>query len=100
MKVAIIADDLTGANATAALLSTQGFTTLTCLDNPEYAEDYDVVSFPQTPGLSHTRKLMRGYPGILRLLTQKSRQSVNVSIPLCGGIWGQKWMRLLTVFRN
>ena len=45
MKVAIIADDLTGANATAALLSTQGFTTLTCLDNPEYAEDYDVVSF-------------------------------------------------------
>ncbi|ECF5900776.1 four-carbon acid sugar kinase family protein [Salmonella enterica subsp. salamae] len=45
MKVAIIADDLTGANATAALLSTHGFTTLTCLDNPEYAEDYDVVSF-------------------------------------------------------
>lgn len=45
MKVAIIADDLTGANATAALLSTRGFTTLTCLDNPENMDDYDVVSF-------------------------------------------------------
>lgn len=46
MKVAIIADDLTGANATAALLSTRGFTTLTCLDTP--ADNYaawDVVSF-------------------------------------------------------
>ncbi|EMM0377733.1 four-carbon acid sugar kinase family protein [Pluralibacter gergoviae] len=45
MKVAIIADDLTGANATAALLSTRGFTTLTCLDNPQSGEDYDVISF-------------------------------------------------------
>ncbi|MGK3143206.1 four-carbon acid sugar kinase family protein [Pantoea sp. C2G6] len=45
MKVAIIADDLTGANATAALLSTRGFTTLTCLDNPGETEHYDVVSF-------------------------------------------------------
>ncbi|HAT1685155.1 TPA: four-carbon acid sugar kinase family protein [Klebsiella oxytoca] len=45
MKIAIIADDLTGANATAALLSTRGFTTLTCLDNPGDAEDYDVISF-------------------------------------------------------
>lgn len=45
MKVAIIADDLTGANATAALLSTRGFSTLTCLDNPENMDDYDVISF-------------------------------------------------------
>lgn len=45
MKVAIIADDLTGANATAALLSIRGFSTLTCLDNPQQVDDYDVVSF-------------------------------------------------------
>lgn len=46
MKIAIIADDLTGANATAALLSTKGFTTMTCLDNhAEQAECFDVVSF-------------------------------------------------------
>ena len=45
MKIAIIADDLTGANATAALLSTQGFTTLTSLDNYSNSEKYDVVSF-------------------------------------------------------
>ena len=78
MKVAIIADDLTGANATAALLSTQGFTTLTCLDNPEYAEDYDVVSFS----------------------TDSRSVSYQEAYALCGGIWGQKWMRLLTGFRN
>lgn len=46
MKIAIIADDLTGANATAALLSTKGFTTMTCLDNDaKEAERFDVVSF-------------------------------------------------------
>ncbi len=45
MKIAIIADDLTGANATAALLSIKGFTTLTCLDSPSHTEDYEVVSF-------------------------------------------------------
>lgn len=46
MKVAIIADDLTGANATAALLSTRGFTTLTCLDAYDEKKGiFDVVSF-------------------------------------------------------
>jgi uncharacterized protein YgbK (DUF1537 family) len=46
VKIAIIADDLTGANATAALLSTKGFTTMTCLDNDaEEAQRFDVVSF-------------------------------------------------------
>ncbi|BDH44568.1 hypothetical protein TUM12370_06120 [Salmonella enterica subsp. enterica serovar Choleraesuis] len=46
MRISIIADDLTGANATAALLSTRGFTTLTCLDSSDNKFDaYDVVSF-------------------------------------------------------
>lgn len=46
MKIAIIADDLTGANATAALLSTKGFTTMTCLDDHDEEETrFDVISF-------------------------------------------------------
>ncbi|WP_395489292.1 four-carbon acid sugar kinase family protein [Cedecea davisae] len=46
MKVAIIADDLTGANATAALLSARGFTTMTCLDTHDEKEaHFDVISF-------------------------------------------------------
>lgn len=46
MKVAIVADDLTGANATSALLSKKGFSTITCLEafHPSLS-DFDIVSF-------------------------------------------------------
>lgn len=46
MKVAIIADDLTGANATNALLSKKGFSTITCLEAFHHSlSDFEVVSF-------------------------------------------------------
>lgn len=46
MKVAVIADDLTGANATSALLSKKGFTAITCLEAfNESLGSFDVVSF-------------------------------------------------------
>lgn len=46
MKVAVVADDLTGANATSALLSKRGFSAITCLEkfNTQLA-DYEIVSF-------------------------------------------------------
>ena len=46
MKVAVVADDLTGANATCALLSKKGFNAITCLE--KFNEDlskFDVISF-------------------------------------------------------
>ncbi|GKX56577.1 hypothetical protein SOASR030_26890 [Leminorella grimontii] len=46
MKVAIVADDLTGANATSALLSKKGFTTITCLEAfHQSLSHFEIVSF-------------------------------------------------------
>lgn len=44
MKIAVIADDLTGANATGVLLSKQGFSTVTIVQGlPAPSVDYDAV---------------------------------------------------------
>lgn len=46
MKVAVVADDLTGANATSALLSKKGFKAITCLE--KFNDDltkFEIVSF-------------------------------------------------------
>lgn len=46
MKVAVVADDLTGANATSALLSKKGFSTITCLEQfHDSLRDFDIISF-------------------------------------------------------
>ncbi|AKJ43235.1 four-carbon acid sugar kinase family protein [Pragia fontium] len=46
MKVAIVADDLTGANATSALLSKKGFSAITCLEEFHHSlSDFEIVSF-------------------------------------------------------
>lgn len=46
MKIAVVADDLTGANATSALLSKKGFNAITCLEkfNNDLTK-FDVISF-------------------------------------------------------
>ena len=48
MKIAVIADDLTGANADGALLTAKGFQSATCLSlaawSPEFFKDYAAVA--------------------------------------------------------
>jgi uncharacterized protein YgbK (DUF1537 family) len=46
MKVAVVADDLTGANATSALLSKKGFKAITCLEKfHDGLTQFEIVSF-------------------------------------------------------
>lgn len=46
MKVAVVADDLTGANATSALLSKKGFRAITCLEKfHDGLTKFEIVSF-------------------------------------------------------
>lgn len=46
MKVAVVADDLTGANATSALLSKKGFKAITCLEKfHDELSEFEIVSF-------------------------------------------------------
>lgn len=49
MKIAVVADDLTGANSNGALLTAKGFPSATCLDlekwNPQEFKSYAAVAF-------------------------------------------------------
>ncbi|WP_392561272.1 four-carbon acid sugar kinase family protein [Orbus sturtevantii] len=46
MKVAVVADDLTGANATSALLSKKGFKAITCLEKfHDDLVEFEIISF-------------------------------------------------------
>lgn len=68
MKVAIIADDLTGANATSALLSKKGFTAITCLENfHESLNEFDVVSFSTD---SRSIPSSEAYERVIRCINQ------------------------------
>lgn len=88
MKIAIIADDLTGANATAALLSTRGFTTMTCLDNHDKQQErFDVVSFStDSRSVSYAEAYQRVAECVARINPDRTLISKRIDSTLRGNL--------------